>query len=213
MNHQSTPNNASKMTTMKRSYQHIRKSSDGLNDHGDSSTQVAPILIELEDDASRNSKRPRKNDTLLNLLIRAIVEEQIHSRHVDGVGTDAENIRDTNSSNDDSTTESTITSSTAANSPNNEMDSSAATQIVDRIPLDDRSLSHASSNERLSPDSSFSPLPNGRPLMAPPRLPSHFVPGQVRFIATNSKPLKMTQPCLGRYTKTTGQQYNQAYVP
>jgi len=212
MNHLSSPN-ASKMTTMKRSYQDIQKSSDRLNDPGDSSTQIAPILIELEDDVSRNSKRPRKNDALLNLLIRAIVEEQIHSRDVAGVATDANDIRGNDSSNDDSTTESTITSSTAANSPTNEMDSSAATQIVDRIPLDDRSLSHASKNERLSPDSSFSPLPNGRPLMAPPRLPSHYVPGQVRFIATNSKPLKMTQPCLGRYTKTTGQQYNQASIP
>jgi hypothetical protein len=197
---------------MKRSYLHIQESSARRNVDRGSSTQIAPIFIELEDDNSRiDNKRPRKNDALLNLLIRAIMEEQIHSK--DKTGVDAKISYGSNILNDDSTVASTITSSTASNSTTIEMDSAAAKQIVDRVPSDDHPLFLISNGECVSSEESFSPLPNGRPLMAPPRLPTQYIPRQVRFVATNSMPLEMTLPCQVRYTKTTGKRYKQTSVP
>ena len=197
---------------MKRSYQDFRKSSTRRNVQSDSSTQIAPIFIELEEGNSRNSKRPRKNDTLLNLLIRAIVEEQSHSRDKDIV--DAKINFGDNIVIDASTSASTMASSTTSNSATKDMDSAAAKhRVVNRIPLDDRSLSFTSNDDFPSSEASFSNLPNGRPLLAPPRLPTHFIPGQIRLIAANVMPLAMTLTCEVQHIKTRGKRSKQTSVP
>ena len=209
--HKPLTTNAQKTAIMKRSYLDIQESSSRRNVGRDSSTQIAPIFIEPEDDNTKiDNKRPRKN-ALLNLLIRAIEDEQIHSK--DKTGVDTKINYGSNILNDDSTVASTITSSTASNSTIIEIDSAAAKQIVDRVPSDDHPLFLMSNGECISSAEYVSPLPNGRPLMAPPRLPTHYIPGQVGFVADNSMPLEITLTCEVRYTKTTGKRYKQTSVP
>lgn len=190
---------------MKRSYHDFRNRHACRNVQSNNSTQIAPIFIEVDDDNTRRNKRPRKNDALLNLLIRAITVEKIHSK--DEAGVDAKIIYGNSVLIDDSTAASIIISSTGSSSNSNDTDSNAAKQIVDRVPLDDRSLSITVNDECASSMASFSDLPNGRPLMAPPRLPTHFIPGQVQFICTKLMSTETTLSCEVRYAKTAPKRY------
>lgn len=199
---------------MKRSNQEVRSSSSNSNrSNNNSNTWIVPILIELEDETTRNNKRPRSDNAPMNLLVRAMMEEKNNSNSTVNAYADVHN--DNHAATGASTAASTIASSTASNSSTcNTTNSSARKQIIDRVLSYNRSLSPVSHDEDASSVAmSLSPLPNGRPLMAPPRLPTQLLPGQVSFLATNVMPLtKFTLlPLEVRYTKTTGR-YRQTSV-
>lgn len=164
--------------TMKRCRKVVGKGC--TNQRGDSKKQpsVVPVLIEAEDGSRRNPIKRKRNDAAaLNLLIRVIAEDQAKSQQVYDFTKGP-------------------SSPTTSNDTNRHR--VPTNRIVNHIPQDDRSISIVSHEESVS----LSPLPDGRPLMAPPRLPSQAVPAQVSFFATRLMPLETTLlPRNSEYTK------------
>lgn len=180
---------------MKRSYNDFRRKPSLHDDDSDSSTRMNPVVIELEGGNSRNNYDGyrRKDDArLLNLLLLAVMEKKNHSRDDDTVGA---KLRYRNLVlNNNSAGASTTTSQTPSVTNTRGMDS------ADRIPSDDRTLSPLS-DCTLPKNTSI--LPNGRPLMAPPRLPTHLISRKARLVTTNSTKLGIMLPYEVRCTKTT----------
>ena len=150
-----------------------------------------PVVIELEGGNSKNYDGYRRKDDarLLNLLLIAVMEKKNHSRHDDTVGA---KLRHRNLAlNNNPAGASTTTSHTPSVWNTRGMDS------ADRIPSDDRTLSPLS--DCTPPKELFSILPNtilpnGRPLMAPPRLPTRLISRKARSVITNSTKLGITLP-------------------
>mmetsp|Transcript_3241 Transcript_3241/g.7388 ORF Transcript_3241/g.7388 Transcript_3241/m.7388 type:complete len:178 (-) Transcript_3241:151-684(-) len=163
---------------MKRSLKEFRDGSVRRCNDDDTNT---PIVIEFDDDNIESIKRPREDTRLFNFLIRALTDGQFDSKNKVDVN-DAVN----DTANGNSTAPSTIGSSTLLSARNafNATNSSGIKRIVDHVPSDVSSLSFFSNHESASSVGRSLPLPDGRPLMAPPRLPTKFIPGQVKILST-----------------------------
>lgn len=160
-----------KTSSMKRVCNDIRR---GANHRSDGRPRIPPVVIQLEeDDDSRSnhrssSKHRRRDDArLLNLLVRAIVESNLPSKDEGAYGN---NILKRNSS--------AIASIKSSSSMKSIGSFTRRKQAIHRIPSDDRWELVPSNNGLNRCGNPLSPLPNGRPLMAPPRLPTHFIPRQ-----------------------------------
>lgn len=162
---------------MKRVCNDLRR---GANRRSDGRPRISPIVIQLEeDDDSRSnhrssSKHRRRDDArLLNLLVRAIVESNLPSKN-EGASIPqiqhGNNILKRNSS--------AIASIKSSSSMKRIGSFTRRKQAIHRIPSDDRWELVPSNHGGNLCGNPLSPLPNGRPLMAPPRLPTHFIPRQ-----------------------------------
>ena len=178
------------MTVKKRHYHNSRGSSGHRIVRIDTSSHTPRIVIEPEDDLTRKHKRSRGKETRLNLLIRAIFDQQIQPEGNDSKYT----------VNRTSKLVSRKNSSTASNSTPNEIVSALAKKIVDRVPPDERSPAMISNDDLTSSMASSSLLPRGRPLMAPPRLPEKFIPRKWCLSTNTTIRMETTLSCQVHYT-------------
>ena len=166
-----------KRSTMKRVCNDLRR---GANRRSDGRPRISPVVIQLEeDDDSRSnhrssSKHRRRDDArLLNLLVRAIVESNLPSKNKSTSVPEIQhgnNILNRNSF--------ALASIKSSSSMKRIGSFTRRKQAIHRIPSDDRWEFVPSSHSGDLRETPLPPLPNGRPLMAPPRLPTHFIPRQ-----------------------------------
>ena len=138
------------------------------------------VVIEAEENNDSrindrsNSKYKRRHDTcLLNLLVRAVLESNIASNEestsILKIQDGRRNILGRNSFAMASVKSVSFMKSIGSSPPRK--------RVIDKIPPDDL-LQPASSDHDLC-ETLLSPLPKGRPLMAPPCLPTHLIPRRV----------------------------------
>ncbi len=175
---------------MKRSYNDFRRNSGRHDDASDSSsTRMNPVVIEPEGAGeSRNyDGYNRKDDArLLNLLIRAVMENRNHFGDDDIIGAKFRVANVTLPRNNSNGTK-------ISTSPSPLLSNTKRKDTANRIPSDDREPSPVSVCTPLRKPSP--PLPYGRPLMAPPRLPTDYVPKKARFVTMSSTAMGMAPSC------------------
>eukprot|EP00533_Pseudo-nitzschia_delicatissima_P007590 CAMPEP_0116097416 /NCGR_PEP_ID=MMETSP0327-20121206/10696_1 /TAXON_ID=44447 /ORGANISM="Pseudo-nitzschia delicatissima, Strain B596" /LENGTH=192 /DNA_ID=CAMNT_0003589171 /DNA_START=42 /DNA_END=620 /DNA_ORIENTATION=- len=180
---------------MKRSYDDFQRKPSCHDDDSDNSTRMNPVVIELDGGNSRNDDGYRRKDDarLLNLLLLAVMEKSNHSRDDNTVGA---KLRYRNL-----VLKSNLAGASTTTSHPPSITNTRGMDSADRIPSDDRTLSPLS--DCTPPKETFSILPNGRPLMAPPRLPTHLISRKARSVITNSTKLGITLPYEVRCMKTS----------
>eukprot|EP00536_Pseudo-nitzschia_multiseries_P014908 jgi/Psemu1/311526/fgenesh1_kg.786_\ len=164
---------------MKRSHhQGYQNRSSHCNGLDKSESCVVPVLIEQEDNSGRNNKRP-KAVAPLNLLIQAMMEGQAEFKR-------------TQTSTEASSMDLSIASVTTSipSTSSNASKPGTTNSIILRVLPDEEHLVSASHEDFYS-RSSLLPLPEGRPLMPPPSLPTKLCRRQIDFLSSNFVPLEM----------------------
>ena len=157
------------MTVKKRSHQYSQGTSKRRDLSRNIPTHIRTVFVEQGDDLTRKQKHPKKNDPL-NLLIQAIVAEKVRPL-------DRDNIRYRGRKSEKSFPAlARRISSTRLISKTNKATFGARKLIVDRVPPDLIVPDIIPKDDCLSSAKSSSSLPRGRPLMAPPRLPTKLIP-------------------------------------
>ncbi len=160
-------------------YKDIRTSPNRRNGRGPRISPAVVIEAEKNNDSRSNnrssSKYKRRHDTrLLNLLVQAVLQSNIASNEESTsmltIRHERRNILDRNSFAMASIKSGSFMKRTGYISPGK--------RIIDKIPPDDPCQPASSNRGHYLCEIPLFPLPNGRPLMAPPPLPTHLIPRQ-----------------------------------
>jgi hypothetical protein len=182
---------------MKRPYQNIRAAEEDMNDVAPNTSDSPPIVIEVDDCACNSEEKPalkRARITsssyssacdcnALNLLIKAVERVSRSSSTnsstisiVDRVPSMCHEIPAVTDSRSPSATDGSVMGRES------------------RVSMDDPSPVPLKSIVYLKPPSFPPVLPKGRPLMAPPRLPTNLQPGQILLRNTAEKNASSSPP-------------------